>query len=111
MRLVFALVLLSGLCCTPIEPARAEPEVLTCGTVLIQPGDSADYALEKCGEPLSRTQVNEPVWAQDTNGNLYQAGTTQSELWRYKLGEGQFPAILRITNGIVAAIRFEKKWG
>ena len=111
MRGVFALVLVSGLYCAGIEPARADPETLTCGTVLIQPGDSADYALEKCGEPISRTQVNEPVWARDSNGNLYQAGSTQSELWRYKLGEGQFPAILRITNGIVASIRFEKKWG
>ena len=111
MRGVFALVLVSGLCCAWIEPARADPETLTCGTVLIQPGDSADYALEKCGEPISRTPVNEPVWARDSSGNLYQAGSTQSELWRYKLGEGQFPAILRITNGVVAAIRFEKKWG
>ena len=108
MRLVFAWAL-AGFGCALIQPARAD--ILTCGNVLIREGDSADYALEKCGEPASRTPINEPIWARDANGNIYQAGSMQGELWRYKLGEGKFPALLRIANGVVESIKFEKTWG
>lgn len=84
-------------------------EVLRCGSVLIGQGDSAGYVLEKCGEPDSRTTLSTPVWTRDLNGNEYQAGTTQSEIWRYIRGVGKFPALVKISGGVVREIKFEKQ--
>jgi hypothetical protein len=105
MRFVSPL-LLAIACYALVQPARAD--FLRCGSVLIGPGDSAAHAVEKCGEPTSKTTVDEPVWATGVNGNVYQTGTTRSEIWRYNFGPSKFPALLRVRDGAVESITFEK---
>jgi hypothetical protein len=105
MRLVSAL-LLGFACYAQVQSARAD--ILRCGSDLIEPGDSAALTLEKCGEPTSRTTIDEPVWSRGLNGNVYQSGNTRSEIWRYNFGPRKFPAMLRIRDGIVESITFEK---
>jgi hypothetical protein len=46
----------------------ASADILRCGSVLIETGDSARRVLEKCGQPSSKTTVNEPVWTHGANG-------------------------------------------
>ena len=88
------------------QPAHAD--ILRCGPALIEQGDAAARVLEKCGEPTSKTTINEPIWSQGPNGTVYQSGTTQSELWRYNFGPNRFPALLKIADGVVESIKFEK---
>ncbi len=88
------------------QPAAAD--TLRCGSYLIQVGSPATDVLNKCGNPTSTTTVSEPVWARGVNGNLYQTGTTESQIWRYDRGPRQFPAILKITDGLVESIDFDK---
>lgn len=104
-RMRISAIALLGLVCTPCVQA----EIMRCESSLVDVGDSAGYVLEKCGEPESKTTVNAPVWARDVNGNLYQAGTTQAEIWRYTFGSGKFPALVKIEDGVVREIKFEKE--
>lgn len=90
-------------------PAHAD--ILRCGPDLIEQGDNAARVIEKCGEPTSKTILDEPVWSQGPNGTVYQSGTTQSEVWRYTFGPNRFPAVLKITYGVVQSITFEKSYG
>jgi hypothetical protein len=55
--------------------------------------------------------MDEPIFSRDVNGNAYQSGTVRSELWRYNFGPQRFPALLKITNGTVRSIVFEKSHG
>jgi hypothetical protein len=105
MRLASALSL-ALVCYAHVQAARAD--ILRCGSALIESGDSAAHTLEKCGEPTSRTTIDEPVWSRGVNGNVYQSGTAQSEIWRYNFGPGKFPAVLHIRDGVVESITFEK---
>jgi hypothetical protein len=105
MRLVAAMSLAFA-CYAQVQSARAD--FLRCGSALIEPGDSAAHTLEKCGEPTSKTTIDEPVWARGVNGNVYQSGNARAEIWRYNFGPGKFPAVLRISEGIVESITFEK---
>jgi len=89
----------------------AYADILRCESGLIDQGDTAARVLEKCGEPTSKTTIEEPVWSQYPNGTVYQSGTTQSELWRYNFGPNRFPALLKITGGVVQSITFEKSHG
>jgi hypothetical protein len=92
-----------------MQPAHAD--ILRCGPDLIEQGDSAARVIEKCGEPTSKAFVDEPIWSQAPNGTIYQSGTSQSELWRYNFGPNKFPAVLKISGGVVTAITFEKSYG
>ncbi len=94
---------------TLTQPAHAD--ILRCGPDLIEQGDAAARVLEKCGEPTSKTTFDVPVWSQGPNGTVYQSGTAQGELWRYNFGPNRFPAVLRITEGVVQSITFEKSYG
>jgi hypothetical protein len=89
----------------------AHADTLRCGPDLIEQGDSAARVLDKCGEPTSKATIDEPIWAQDQNGNVYQSGTTRSELWRYNFGPSRFPALLKVAGGFVQSITFEKSYG
>jgi len=92
--------------CAFIQAAHAE--TLRCGSALIEAGDSVFRVVDKCGEPASKTSVDEPIYSQDANGRSYQSGSVRSELWRYNFGPQKFPATLKITNGTVRSITFEK---
>jgi hypothetical protein len=92
-----------------MQPAHAD--TLRCGPYLIEQGDAAARVIEKCGEPTSKATLDEPIWSQNPNGTVYQSGTTQSELWRYNFGPNRFPAVLKITGGVVQSITFEKSYG
>ena len=92
------------------RPAAAE--TLRCGSVLIQEGAQASYVLAKCGAPTSKKTITEPVYARALNGNIYETGgVTQTQIWRYYRGPGQFPAILKFADGLVQSIEFEKQRG
>jgi hypothetical protein len=108
MQLRSTLVLACA-CYTLMEPAHAD--TLRCGSALVTEGDSSGHVLEKCGQPTSKTTVDEPIWSLGANGNTYQSGTTQSELWRYSFGPAKFPAVVKITAGVVKSITFEKSRG
>jgi len=92
-----------------IQPAHAD--ILRCGSNLIEQGDSAGRVIEKCGQPTSRDTITEPVWSVGVNGAQYQSGTTSAELWRYNFGSAKFPALLKIVDGVVQSITFEKSRG
>jgi len=91
------------------RPAAAEP--LRCGSVVIDVGAQAAYVLAKCGEPASKTTVTEPVQARGVKGGVYQTGTTQAEIWRYKFASLQHPVILKIADGVVQSIDTEESPG
>jgi Protein of unknown function (DUF2845) len=103
MRLVSALFL-AFVCYAPVQ-SSAGTDYLRCGSALIEPGDSAAYTLEKCGVPTSTTTM--PVWERDTNGTSYMFINARSDVWRYELGPGKFPAQVRIVDGVVDSITFE----
>ena len=83
----------------------------TPGSVLIAPGDSAGRVIDQCGQPASKMTINTPVFTLGANGTSYPTGNTQSELWRYTFGTSKFPALVRITDGVVESITFEKSHG
>jgi hypothetical protein len=88
------------------RPAAAE--TLRCGSVLIQEGAEASYVLAKCGDPTSKQIIREPVYSAEG----YATGEiAETQIWRYNRGPGQFPAILKIANGVVQSIDFEKHYG
>jgi len=105
MRLWSALTL-AGAYCVLMQPALAES--LRCGSSLIETGDTVFRVVDKCGEPSAKTTIDEPIFSQDSSGRSYQSGSVRSELWRYDFGPQKFPAILKITNGAVRSITFEK---
>jgi hypothetical protein len=105
MRLISALIMTAGLSVVN-RPAAAD--TLRCGSSLIEVGSSVDEVLAKCGTPTSSTVITEPVWARAVNGRVFQTGTTQAQVWRYDRGPRQFPAILKINEGIVQSIDFDK---
>ena len=86
----------------------AQAETLRCGSSLIQEGASAGYVLEKCGEPSSKETFTEPVLARRVNGTTFQTGTTTRDVWRYRRGQGQFPAVLTFEMGVLKKLEFEK---
>lgn len=106
LRLPFALACMAY---TLTQPAYAD--ALRCRSELIKQGDAAGRVVEKCGEPTSKTSVDEPIWSQGPNGTVYQSGSTHSELWRYTFGPNKFPAVLKIADGVVQSITFEKSYG
>ena len=94
-----------------IAAAAASPasaETLRCGSSLIKEGDTAGYVAEKCGEPESKQTYTEPVRAVRPNGTSFEVGTTSKDVWRYKRGQGSFPAILTFEKGVLTKLEFEK---
>ena len=91
-----------------VASVSAHAETLRCGNSLIATGAAAGYVIEKCGAPDSKTEVTEPVMARRPDGFSYQVGTTTQEIWRYKRGHGQFPAVLTFEGGVLKKLEFEK---
>ena len=88
------------------RPAAAE--TLRCGSVLIQEGAEACYVVAKCGDPTSKQVIREPVYSAEG----YATGEiAETQIWRYYRGPGQFVAILKIADGVVQSIEFEKHYG
>ena len=102
-------LVLATTACLLIQPAHAD--ILRCGSNLIEQGDSAGRVIEKCGQPTSKDTITEPVWSQGVNGAQYQSGITSAQLWRYNFGSRRFPALVKIVDGIVQSITFEKSAG
>lgn len=88
--------------------APAFAETLRCGSSLIQEGDTQGYVQDKCGEPDSKQTYTEPVLARRENGTSYEVGTTSRDVWRYKRGNGSFPAVLTFEKGMLKKLEFEK---
>jgi hypothetical protein len=105
MKLPSALSLLL-LASAAASPALAQ--TLRCGSSLIQPGATQGYVIEKCGAPSSKEVFTEPVMARRVDGSTYQAGTTSKDIWRYKRGSGQVPAVLTFEMGVLKKLEFEK---
>ena len=87
-------------------PARAD--TLRCGGSLISTGALAGYVREKCGAPDSKQEVSEPIMARRPNGSTYQVGKTTKEIWRYRRGPREFPAVLTFEGGVLKQLEFEK---
>jgi hypothetical protein len=89
--------------------ASATADTLRCGSYLIQDGDDAFSVIAKCGKPTERMTISEPVYASTGDGGTFAAGAVAlSELWRYDRGPGQFPVIMKISDGVVQHIHFVK---
>ena len=102
MRNVFGCVL-AALGLAALTPVQAE--TLRCGSVLIEPGDEAQYVLEKCGTP-ERASPLAPLPA--AGAYIRTVPVSRADRWLYHRGAGQFPAIVIIADdGRVADIEFE----
>jgi hypothetical protein len=100
--------LISGLIVAATFASSANAETLRCGSSLIQEGATAGAVLEKCGQPSGKETFTEPVFVRRIDGTTYQSGTTTREVWRYKRGSGQFPAVLTFEMGVLKKLEFEK---
>ena len=81
-----------------MRPAAAEP--LRCGSVLIEPGDSAAFVLENCIKP---TQA-------EGNPIPYQINIAQMQRWIIVRDSGQFRAVVVIgADGRVEDIEFDRR--
>lgn len=89
--LLFLVFMASVLFC-----GSAMADTLRCGSHLVRDGDDAFSVIDKCGEPTQRMTITNPVYF------------NSSELWRYDRGSRQFPAIIRLVDGVVQSIRFVK---
>jgi Protein of unknown function (DUF2845) len=89
--------------CVPVHA-----ETLRCGSSLIQEGMSQSYVVEKCGAPDSKMESTEPVYARRPDGFTYKVGEATQEIWRYKRGSGQFPAVMTFQDGKLKKLEFEK---
>ena len=87
-------------------PAAAD--TMRCGSSLIAEGATQGEVLQKCGEPDSRSETSEPVYARRRNGTTYVVGTTTQQIWRYQRRSGEFPANLVFENGVLKKLEFEK---
>lgn len=99
---VAAVVLLMGLA------SAAHADTLRCGSKLIQVGANQGYVTQHCGEPDSKETFTEPVYVRRIDGTTFQSGTTSRDVWRYKRGQGQFPAVLTFEMGVLKKLEFEK---
>ncbi|HEY1283050.1 MAG TPA: DUF2845 domain-containing protein [Steroidobacteraceae bacterium] len=86
----------------------ASADTMRCGSSLIAEGATQGEVLQKCGEPDSRTEIAEPVYATRPNGTTYVVGTTTQQVWRYQRRSGQFPANLTFESGVLKKLEFEK---
>jgi len=63
---------------------------------------------------LAVTLMIQPALA-DTSvhatGGAHQVGTSETQIWRYDRGPRQFPAVMKIADGVVQSIEFEKNPG
>lgn len=87
----------------------ATADTLRCGSYLIQLGDDAFSVIAKCGEPTKRMTISNPVYASSGEGGVVPTGAVAlTELWHYDRGSGQFPVIIKISDGVVQSIQFVK---
>ena len=55
---------------------------LRCASELVQPGDSVESLLEKCGEPDSKVEEN--LWVYRKDGGTYQLSVSQGTVSEIK---------------------------
>jgi hypothetical protein len=84
--------------------ADAFADSMRCGSALVSEGMSAADVVERCGEPVSREVVEEPIMARRPNGTTYQVGVRRIEHWIYDRGARMFKAFLTIEEGIAKTI-------
>ncbi len=103
MRAMTFILLLS----LPGVSSLASAETLRCGSYLIREGDDVFSVLSKCGEPTDKSTITEPVYASGPSGNTFPTGAVaETQVWRYNRGSGQFPVIIKISDGVVRSIHF-----
>lgn len=86
--------------------APAGAQTMRCGGSIIDTGITAAETLARCGEPESRDQRTEPVYARRVNGGTHVVGTTTIENWIYDRGPGQFQAKLTFEDGLLTRIDY-----
>jgi hypothetical protein len=103
------IVLLAGVGFGGMESAAAD--TLRCGSTLIEPGDDAVYAFEKCVESAATETNTRSAWiAAGSHEVLYPIGFAQSQRWRIVRASGQFRAVLVIgADGRVEDIEFDTR--
>ncbi|TLZ27727.1 MAG: DUF2845 domain-containing protein [Gammaproteobacteria bacterium] len=52
-----------------------------------------------------------PAGSGHATGGAHQVGTSETQIWRYDRGPRQFPAVMKIADGVVQSIEFEKNPG
>lgn len=92
------LALLCLLCSITCATAD-EIDGFRCGNSLVYDGLNSAEVLGKCGEPVSREVLSEPIRAHLPSGASHIVGTTTIERWIYDREPGQFPALLTFEEG------------
>jgi hypothetical protein len=95
-------------CVAAVSAGLARADTLRCGSKLVAPGETASEVLAKCGKPDSVTVIKEPIRARTAQGGTRVVGETHVEIWRYKRGSREFPALLKFEEGVLKALEFEK---
>jgi hypothetical protein len=94
--LIFAFLLALGV------PGTASTEALTCGTKVIQMGDSADQVRAYCGKPAS---IHKEAKLFKNGGKLGERcfhGSVNVEKWNYQRAFGRANKVVTIVEGQVA---------
>ena len=76
-KLLFCAVLTA----VAISPVRADD--MYCGSDLVQPGDSVESLIEKCGQPDSTIETDATYWIYKKD-NTYQVSTSQDTVSEIK---------------------------
>jgi Protein of unknown function (DUF2845) len=83
---------------------HAQPDAFWCGTHLIREGMQAAEVRQRCGEPDSVDELQEPIMGRRADGALFQVGVKVTEFWHYDRGPRSFPARITVEDGIATEV-------
>ncbi|HUQ11522.1 MAG TPA: DUF2845 domain-containing protein [Steroidobacteraceae bacterium] len=100
MKKLMAFVVMS---CVAIT-ARADN--FRCGKWIVNESLLPTELVAKCGEPDSREQRTEDVYARNVGGGTYRTGAVSViETWIFKRGTGAAPMVVTIIDGKIESIK------
>ncbi len=79
-------------------------DAFRCGSSIVDKDTSLTDLVAKCGEPDSRTSVEEDVRAANAGGGSRKVGTTITETWTYERGSHAFAMVVTIVDGRIKRI-------
>ena len=75
-----------------------------CGSSIVDKDTSLTDLIAKCGEPDSRSSVEEDVRVANAGGGTRKVGTTITETWTYERGSHPFAMVVTIVDGKIKSI-------
>lgn len=77
---------------------------MRCHQSLVYEGDTKYQVERKCGEPLAKEIVEEPIILYNPWGEPYSGGTNTFEVWTYQQSPSDFIYQLYFRDGVVNTI-------